>query len=64
MKLISLDKIELLVEQEPVAKHHDQFKEMKVSYPEVWYKAWLQGLIEYLRIRQQRRTSCGTSLEH
>ena len=59
MRLISIDKLEHLVNQEPVAKHHQQFKEMKVSYPEVWYKAWLQELVKYLRARQQRRTSCG-----
>jgi erythromycin esterase-like protein len=59
MRLISIDKLELLVNQEPVAKHHQQFKEMKVSYPDVWYKAWLQELVKYLRARQQRRTSCG-----
>jgi len=59
MRLISIDKLEHLVNQEPVAKHHQQFKEMKVSYPEVWYKAWLQEMVKYLRARQQRRTSCG-----
>lgn len=56
MRLISIDKIELLVDQEPVAKHLDQFKKMEVAYPEIWYKGWLGQLKLYLQQRQQRRT--------
>jgi len=52
MKLITIHKLEKLLEQEPIEKHLKEFHYHK--YPEALYKCWLKGLIEYLTDRYKR----------
>ena len=57
MKMITIKQLAELVDKEPVAKHLDYFaNEAKVSYPEVWYQAWLKGMLQYLEARSKRCT--------
>jgi len=60
MKLMSLEQLEKIMDQEPLQKHLAFWEDCKVAYPMVWYTLWLGILKDYLVRRKDRGNKCTT----